>query len=163
MRYRDSPSVEVSTRLNTTPERAWALVSDITLPCRFSPELKSVEWLDGDAAGPPEVGRRFRGVNANDTMGEWTTEAEVVEVEALRRFVWDVVVNDETSSRWAFEIDPTRDGVIVRQWGRMGPGFNGITMAIERMPDKEARIIAGRLSAWREAMEANLEGLRGLL
>ncbi len=146
-----------------SPERVWPLVIDITLPCRFSPELQSVEWLDGLDSAPPVLGRRFRGHNTNDVLGEWVTEAEVVELEDQRRFVWDVVINGETSTRWGFEIDPTSDGVIVRQWGRMGPGSNGITMAIEQMPDKEPRIIAGRLTAWREAMQANLEGLRDLV
>ncbi len=163
MRYRDLPSTEVSARLTATPEAVWAVVTDITFPCRFSPELQDVEWVDGDADSPPAVGRRFRGRNVNDGMGEWTTESTVVEVEPLRRFVWDVIVNDETSCRWAFEVDPTSDGVILRQWGRMGPGFNGITMTIDAMPDKEPRIIAGRLEQWREAMSANLAGARSLL
>lgn len=163
MRYRDLPSIEVSARMSATPEAVWAVLSDITFPCRFSPELQDVAWADGDAAAPPVIGRRFRGRSINDALGEWTTEAEILELEPLRRFVWHTIVDGETSARWGFEIDPTSDGVIVRQWGRMGPGLNGITMAIAAMPDKEPRIIAGRLREWSEAMRANLDGLRQLL
>ena len=44
----------------------------------------------------------------------------------------------------------------------VGRRFRGRSVN-DAMPDKEPRIIAGRLAAWREAMEANLAGIRELL
>lgn len=162
MRYRDCPTIEVTERVPCSPEAAWAVVSDITVPARFSPELQSVEWLDG--ATHPVVGSRFRGSNLNSVLGEWTTECEVVEVDEGRRWVWEVENGSGApSATWAFEVEPTSTGVLVRQWARMGPGPSGLTPAILRMPDKEARIVAGRIEQWRVAMTANLSGIRELL
>jgi hypothetical protein len=45
-------------------------------------------------------------------------------------------------------VEPASDGVLIRQWGRMGPGPSGLTPAILAQPDKEARVIVRRLSEW---------------
>lgn len=49
---------------------------------------------------------------------------------------------------------------MLRQWARMGPGPSGLTAAIERWPDKEERIVEGRLREWRAGMERNLDAVR---
>lgn len=161
MFYRDSPTVEASLRIATSTDQAWAAVTDIALPTRFSAELTSVEWLDG--ADHVSVGARFRGHNAHPALGEWSTDAVVTEVIDGRRWTWDVHAFEGTGATWAFEIEPASSGVIVRQWGRMGPGRSGLSLAIDAMPDKEARIVANRIEEWRTAMAANLAGLEDLL
>ncbi|WCO68148.1 SRPBCC family protein [Iamia majanohamensis] len=161
MRYRDQPTVQVEERLRGDPEHIWALVTDIDLPARSSPELQRVEWLDG--ADGVVVGARFRGHNQNPDLGEWTTESEVVEVEPGRRWVWAVEGPEGTMATWGFEVDPGREAVTVRQFARMGPARSGLSIAIDAMPDKESRIVSHRLAQWREAMEANLAGLRVLV
>lgn len=161
MRYRDLPTVEVTQRVRCDVPTAWALVTDINLPAHCSSELQSVEWLDGAAS--VEVGARFQGRSTHEAFGDWSTVCEVVEVEddgVQRRWVYDVVGPDGPGARWAFEVEPTSDGVLVRQWGRMGPGPSGLTPAIVAMPDKEARIVANRLSEWQTNMRANLEWVR---
>lgn len=163
MRYRDCPTVEVSARVAATPEAAWAVVTNIEVPARFSPELQRVEWLDGSSE--VIVGARFRGHNANPHLGEWTTEAEVVEVEPGRRWVWRLCFDDsgDPSATWGLEVDPGRDAVTIRHWGRMGPAWSGLTPAIAAMPDKEPRIVANRLDEWRTGMTAVVTGIEGLL
>jgi len=42
----------------------------------------------------------------------------------------------------------------------MGPGPSGLTVGIAAQPDKEARIVARRLSEWQQNMQANLEWIR---
>jgi hypothetical protein len=42
----------------------------------------------------------------------------------------------------------------------MGPGPSGLTPAIVAQPDKEARIVARRLSEWQQNMQANLDWIR---
>jgi hypothetical protein len=44
----------------------------------------------------------------------------------------------------------------------MGPGPSGLTAAIERMPDKEERIIERRLQQHGENMTATIEGIKRL-
>ncbi|MEU1205886.1 SRPBCC family protein [Nocardia sp. NPDC005825] len=161
MRYRDQPTVEVSERVTCTPAQAWALVTDITLPSRVSEELATVEWL-GESDGVV-VGARFRGTNRHQALGDWSTECEVIEVEAERRWVWAVHGPEGVSATWGFEVDPANSGVIVRQWGRMGPGPSGLNVAITALPEKEARIVANRLVEWERNMRANLAAVKAAL
>jgi hypothetical protein len=42
----------------------------------------------------------------------------------------------------------------------MGPDPSGLSIAIERMPDKEGRIVSRRLEQWRTNMAANLAALK---
>ena len=154
MRHRDQPTVEAVQRLSCDPETAWRYVTDITLPARVSTELESVEWLDG--ADHVAVGARFKGRNRHEAFGEWETVCEIVEVEHGRRWVWNVVHPDGVGATWGFEVEPASGGSLVRQWGRMGPGTSGTTVAIAAQPDKEARIVARRLDEWRTNMRTNL-------
>ncbi|WP_067539388.1 SRPBCC family protein [Nocardia crassostreae] len=161
MRYRDQPTVEVSERVSCTPAQAWALVTDITLPSRVSEELETAEWLGG--ADRVAVGARFRGTNRHSALGAWSTECEVTEVEPERRWVWQVHGPMGISATWGFEVDPASSGVILRQWGRMGPGPSGLNAAIAAMPEKEARIVANRLAEWERNMRANLAAVKTAL
>jgi Polyketide cyclase / dehydrase and lipid transport len=161
MRYHDQPTVEVEIRVVGDPAVIWDLVTDIGLPARFSEELQSVEWLDG--ATEVSVGARFRGHNQNPALGEWSTDCTVVEVDPGQRWVWTVNSGEQRMATWGFEVDPGRNAVTVRQWGRMGPDPSGLTPAIEAMPDKEGRIIARRMDEWRTNMAANLAGIRALV
>lgn len=161
MRYRDCPTVEVAERVGADLSSTWAAITDITLPVRHSPELQEVAWLDG--ADAPVVGARFEGRNANEHLGEWTTTCTVTEVEPERRWTFTVGEPGAEWSTWGFEVDPARDGVVVRQWFRMGPHRSGLNIAIDAMPDKEGRIIERRLDEHRAAMAANLAGLKAEL
>ena len=154
MRHRDQPTVEAVQRLSCDPDTAWRYVTDITLPARVSTELESVEWLDG--ADHVAVGARFKGRNRHEAFGEWETVCEIVEVEHGRRWVWNVVHPDGVGATWGFEVEPASGGSLVRQWGRMGPGTSGTTVAIAAQPDKEARIVARRLDEWLTNMRTNL-------
>jgi hypothetical protein len=161
MRYRDQPTIEVTQRVRCDLATAWRLVTDINLPTHCSSELQGVDWLDG--ATGVEVGARFQGRSKHEAFGDWSTTCQVTEVQEdgdQRRWVYDVVGPDGASATWAFEVEPASEGVLIRQWGRMGPGPSGLTPAIVAQPDKEARIVARRLAEWQENMQANLEWVR---
>jgi hypothetical protein len=51
-------------------------------------------------------------------------------------------------------------GVLIRQWGPMGPGPSGLTPAVLAQPDKEAREIVRRLPEWRYNVQVNLDWIR---
>jgi hypothetical protein len=59
-------------------------------------------------------------------------------------------------------VEPASDGVLVRQWARMGPGPSGLTPAITAQPEKEARIVSRRLAEWQHNMQANLDHIRSV-
>jgi hypothetical protein len=158
MRYSDQPTVEVTQRVKCDVATAWELVTDIGLPARCSSELQSVEWIGG--ADGVRVGARFRGSNEHAALGSWQTECEVVEVDEGRRWVWQAMGPQGPTASWAFEVEPASDGVLIRQWARMGPGPSGLTHAITARPEMEGRIVAKRLLEWQQNMQTNLDRIR---
>jgi hypothetical protein len=158
MRYRDRPTVEVTQLVACDVTTAWRYVTDITVPARCSAELQSAEWLDG--ADGVRIGARFRGRSQHDALGSWETVCQVVEVEDERRWVWDVIGSDGVTASWGFEVEPTSRGTLIRQWARMGPGPSGLSIGIAAQPEKEARIVARRLSEWQQNMQANLDWIQ---
>jgi len=156
VRYADGPTVSVEAVIDAPVAEVWALVSDISLPARFSAELQGAEWI--------EEGVRFRGRNRHDAIGEWATECVVTELLPERAFAY--VVGDPAfpSASWRWDVEPVDGGrTLVRQSMRIGPAPSGLSPAIDAMPDKEERIIARRLEEHRANMQANLDGIKGLL
>ncbi|WP_158889413.1 SRPBCC family protein [Amycolatopsis anabasis] len=169
MRYADGPAVECEVLVEATPDRVWALVTDIELPARFSPELQRVRWLDG--AEGPAMGARFEGRNENSGLGEWKTVSRVVEFDAPRAFAWAVSDPDgrfgdpeprKPLATWRFELTPEGGGVRLRHGARLGPGRSGLNQYIDRMPEQEEAIVEHRLANLRAAIEKTLHGIKSL-
>jgi uncharacterized protein YndB with AHSA1/START domain len=160
MRYADGPTVSVEVHIDAPPTAVWAAVSDINAPARFSAEFQGAEWLDG--ATEPALGARFRGRNRHDAVGEWETTSTIVACEPEQRLEWAVMDPDNPSASWRFTLEPDGEGTRLRQWMRIGPGPSGLNVAIERMPDKEERIIERRLGEHRANMEATVLGIKEL-
>ena len=158
MRYADGPTAEVEVVIDAPVERVWALVTDIDLPARFSPEFVGGEWLDEG----PALAARFVGHNRHEALGEWETTSWVNRYEPLRSFGWAVSDPDEPSSTWWFELEEDETVVRLRQGARMGPAPSGLNIAITAMPDKEERIVARRLEEFERSMRATLEGIKRL-
>ena len=162
MKYADCPTVSVSVTVEATAATVWDLVSDITLPTRFSSEIRSVDWLDGATA--PALGARFVGRSAHEAIGEWETTCRITDLDEGRRVEWTVGgAGDEPSSIWRFTIAPRDDATVeLEQWFQMGPARSGLSHAIDRMPDKEERIVARRMSEHQANMERTLAGIKQL-
>jgi hypothetical protein len=151
MRYADGPTVEVETFINAPPGAVWALVSDVTIPVRFSEELEEVTWLDDT---------RFTGRSRHPAIGEWETTCTVVAYDQESLFAWVVGDPENPSAQWRFSLEVEGSGTRLRQWMRMGPAPSGLNIAIEAMPDKEERIIARRLGEHRANMQLTVDGIR---
>ncbi|MGH8999370.1 MAG: SRPBCC family protein [Acidimicrobiia bacterium] len=162
MRFADNPTADVDVLVDAPPAAIWPLVSEISTPARFSSELQEANWQDEPAATGPVPGARFTGRNQHPARGEWTTTSTVTAVDPERLFGWAVGDPDHPAASWRFELTPEGSGTRLRHWARMGPGPSGITPLIEKMPDKEERIIAGRLEEWRRNMTATVEGIKAL-
>jgi uncharacterized protein YndB with AHSA1/START domain len=160
VRYADTPTLEVETYIDASPERVWEIVSDIHLLPPLSKELQAVEWLDG--ATGPAVGARFLGRNKHDAFGEWETTSYVTECAAPRVFTWAVQDVERPGAVWRFTLEPKGAGTVLRQWVQMGPGFSGLSVAIEKMPDKEEKIVYVRLKEYEAGMTANLAHIKAL-
>ncbi|MFG2141189.1 SRPBCC family protein [Streptomyces sp. NPDC048650] len=159
-RYADTPTAEVETPVSAPPERVWELVSDIGLMPRTSAELQSTHWLDGATA--PTVGARFTGRSRHAALGEWTTTSHIVECERPTMFAWAVEDPQRPSATWRFTLTPHNGGTLLRHWVRIGPGPSGLSYAIDRMPDKEQKIVFVRLQEFESAMTATLQGIKNL-
>lgn len=159
MRYADGPTTEATARVAAPPRAVWALVTDPQFLVEVSTEMQRAEWVDGDRPGP---GARLRGEHHHEARGAWSTVSTVTAWEPGRVFEWTVEAGAECGETavWRFELTPDGDGTVLRQWARMGPGPSGLTAAIGRWPDKEERIVEGRLREWRAGMERNLDAVR---
>ena len=162
LKYADCPTVTVSTDIAAPASTVWALVSDIELSSRFSTEVSGAEWLDG--ATGPSLDARFVGHSAHDAIGQWTTTCIVTGFEPDRLFEWSVIGRDgDVSSIWRYTITGPGGGPVhLDYWFQMGPGRGGLNHAIERMPDKEERIVARRLEEHRLNMELVVAGVKEL-
>ncbi|WP_431877288.1 SRPBCC family protein [Amycolatopsis sacchari] len=159
-RYADCPTVEASTWIGAPPERVWRFVSDIGLMPSLSSELRETEWLDGVTG--PAVGARFVGRSEHEAFGRWETTSHVVECEPGRVFAWAVSDVDEPSAVWRFTLEPADGGTRLTQWMQLGPGRSGLSFAIDRMPDKEQKIVFVRLREFEGAIQRTLAALKDL-
>jgi ligand-binding SRPBCC domain-containing protein len=159
--YADAPTAAAEIRIDAPPERVWDMVSDIFLMPQLSSELQAVAWLDGDPATTcPAVGRRFTGRTAHPAMGDWETVSTVTECDPPRRFAWAVGDPAHPSSTWRFTLKPDGAGTLLGQWYQMGPARSGLNIAIDAMPDKEAKIVFVRLREHETSMKHNLEVIK---
>lgn len=159
--YAEGPTAEVSVLVNADPAALWKLVSDPSLPARFSQELQEAGW---DPEGPsPGVGARILGRTAIDGIGEWTTTSYVTAWEVERQFTWAVGNPDDPAALWSFLIGATQDGTsTLTQRVRIGPGRSNLIKMIEEQPENEAEIIDLRLAMFRQNMENNLRAYKDL-
>lgn len=159
-RYTDKPTVEVRTWIDAPPERVWAVVTDVEAMPSMSDELESVEWLDG--ATGPAVGARFIGRSKHVALGEWATTSHVVECDPPQVFAWAVVDPDDPAAIWRFRLEPKDGGTELSQWVQMGPGRSGLSLAIDRMPEKEQKIVFVRMREFERNITVTLEHIKKL-
>jgi uncharacterized protein YndB with AHSA1/START domain len=159
-RYADTPTVDVRTWIDAPPQRVWQVVSNVELMPTMSTELQSVEWLDGSTE--PAVGARFVGHNKHDALGEWSTTSHVIECEPERVFAWAVDDPTNPTAIWRFRLEPKDGGTELSQWMQMGPGRSGLSLAIDRMPEKEQKIVFVRMREFEKNMQFTLERIKRL-
>ncbi|MFI1168835.1 SRPBCC family protein [Streptomyces sp. NPDC020801] len=159
-RYADGPTVEVRTWIRAAPQRVWELVSDVELMPSLSEELQSVEWQHG--ATGPVVGARFVGRSEHEALGKWATTSTVIECEPGRVFAWAVEDPDRPAAVWRFRLEPRDGGTELSEWMRLGPARSGLSSAIDRMPEKEQKIVFVRLREFERNMTATLEQIKKL-
>lgn len=100
-------TVRVSRRMAASPQKVWALISDVTRMGEWSPESTGGKWL-GNPKGP-EVGARFVGQNRNGKR-RWATLCQVTDCVPGSRFGFHVGVGPLKIATWAYDIETTTDG-----------------------------------------------------
>jgi hypothetical protein len=156
--YADCPAVAAQAYIEAAPDRVWPLVCDIYLMPGLSAEVQEVAWLDGVTG--PALGCRFVGRNANEYRGTWETVSTVIECDEPRRFAWAVGDPGHPMATWRFTLRPDGAGTVLEQRARMGPARSGLSLAIDAMPDKEAKIVFVRLREWEAGLKHNLAAIK---
>ena len=159
-RYADKPTAEVHTWIAAPQRRVWELVSDIELMPTMSQELQSVEWLDG--ASQVAVGARFVGHSKHVAMGSWSTTSEVIECNPERVLAWAVEDPQNPTAIWRFRLEPKDGGTELSQWMQLGPAHSNLSFAIDRMPEKEQKIVFVRMREFEQNMTATLAHIKKL-
>jgi uncharacterized membrane protein len=159
-RYADTPTVEVRIWIDAPANRVWPLVSDVGLMPDMSEELQSAQWLDG--ATGPALGVRFVGRSRHEALGEWSATSSVVEFEPGRVFGWAVGDPGDPSALWRFRLEPVGSGTELSEWVQLGPGPSGLSLAIDRMPDKEQKIVFVRMREFERNITATLARIKKL-
>ncbi len=159
MKLSDSPAVVAERTVAAGVSDVWDLVVDVSLPARFSGELQSAGWLDGEQPGP---GARFAGTNQ---LGDstWTTVSTIVTFERHHAFVWAVGDPDDRVATWGFTLEsvgPATTRLVMH--AQLGTAPSGLTAAVGRDPGREEEIVAYRMDVWKAGMEATLDGIAAL-
>lgn len=160
-KYSECPTTSASVEIDGRVEAVWELVSDISMPTRWSSEVQATSWLGG--ATGPSMGARFAGHNQHAAIGEWDVVCTVTRFESERCFEWVVGEPEHPSAVWRFVLAGADGAVGLRQEMQMGPAPSGLNIAIAAMPDKESKIIERRLDEHRANMQANLDGVKSLV
>ncbi|MDC3300159.1 nitroreductase family protein [Acidimicrobiales bacterium] len=154
----DGPGQLVEIDIKARPEIVWEFVSDVNLSAEFSEEFQGGEWDDPD--GDSGVGSTFTGHNKHPQVGEWSTTSHVTVWDPPREFAWSVADLEAPAAQWRFTVEKVPGGSRLRYHVRLGPGRSGLTPAIEAMPDKEARIVAGRQREHQQNMQRVIKGIK---
>jgi uncharacterized protein YndB with AHSA1/START domain len=140
----------VTVHMAASPEKVWALVSDVTKIGRYSPETFEAEWLEG--ATGPAVGATFRGhVKRNGKGPTYWTTCTVTASEPGREFAFGVGPADKPLNVWRYALAPNGDGTDVTEsftlaqtvplrlywallgWARGKTNRNGMRTTLERI------------------------------
>ena len=140
----------VTVHMAASPEKVWALVSDVTKIGLYSPETFEAEWLEG--ATGPAVGAKFRGhVKRNGKGPTYWTTCTVLECEPGHVFAFGVGPADKPVNVWRYQLEPQGDGTDVTEsfqlaetlslrvywallgWARGRTNRNGMETTLEKM------------------------------
>lgn len=103
---------EVTVEMAATPERVWALVSDVTRMGEWSPICIRCEWLDGSTE--PLVGNRFIGYSRQSGTRS-SRECVVTVCEPGREFAFNTLFRGEVSNRWRYQLESVPAGTSVTE------------------------------------------------
>jgi uncharacterized protein YndB with AHSA1/START domain len=159
-RYAEKPTVQGQTWIDASPERVWRIVADVELMPTMSNELQRVEWQNG--ATEPSVGATFTGYSKHQALGEWSTTSYIVECAAPEVLGWAVADPRNPSASWRFTLRAKDGGTELTQWMQLGPGRSGLSFAIDRMPEKEQKIVFVRLREFENAITHTLAQIKTL-
>jgi len=95
------PLLQARIDIDASPEAVWALVSDLSLMPKWSPQCKLMKVF-----GPLRPGARTVNVNRRNYL-VWPTTSRITEVVPERKLAFRV---NENNTVWSYELEPTTTG-----------------------------------------------------
>jgi len=106
--------VSVSKDIAASPEKVWAMVTDLPRMGEWSPENQGGEWSKG--ATEAALGARFKGRNKNGKKS-WSTSVRVNACDAPVKFSFGLMALGKNWCDWVYEIEPTDSGCrVTHSW-----------------------------------------------
>jgi hypothetical protein len=106
MSYSDSIDIE------TTPERVFAVITDLPGMGELSPENDGGQWMNGLTSA--RAGAKFKGDNSRKGA-KWTTVATVKVYDPPKSFSFDVSWHRLPIARWRFDVEIAPGGCRVTE------------------------------------------------
>ena len=75
---------------------------------------------------------------------------------------WAVEDPANPTAIWRCRLQPKDGGTELSQWMQMGPARSGLSFAIDRMPDREQKIVFVRMREFERNMTSTLEHIKKL-
>lgn len=144
-----STTVSVERKIRATPERLFALITDLPRMGDWSPEATGGEWLDDTKAA--ELGARFKGTNRNGPKS-WSTLATVTAYDPNQLFSFRISATVPIAD-WSYALVATEDGTIVTET------WTDRRNALIKLLGKPFSGVADRASHNRTGMETTLRRL----
>lgn len=157
-RLSDGPGTYVEIEITASPEQLWPIITDLNMPAKFSSEFRGARWAEGSSQ--PAIGASFIGSNVHAAIGEWDVPCFVHRFDNQREFGWVTSDAAYPGAQWCFTLAPNGSVTRLRYSLVLGPGPSGLTPAIQRMPEKEPRILSRRLDEHRGNMRLVVEGIK---
>lgn len=156
----DGQGVVAEIDTKARPSELWPIISDITMPARFSSEFLGAEWTDG---AEPGVGATFVGRNEIPDVFAWEVTCHVTEWVPEQTFEWRVTDPDNPGAIWRFDLAEQGTGSRLRFSMTIGQENNGTVPQALKDPDKEEHVLNRRRQTLKANMQATVEGIRDLV
>ena len=137
----------------------WELLTGVERMAGLGPGHFRARWLTPG----PAVGARFEGWNRIGDR-EWDVACVVTTCRPPEYIEWNVGEGPLHSSTWSYVLAPDgEESTLVTQRFRHGSGESGVSIAVERHPERAALIVEQRSDTLRSNMISTLEAAARLL
>ncbi|MGH1492534.1 MAG: nitroreductase family protein [Acidimicrobiales bacterium] len=160
VRVVDGQGVVAEIDTDARPSEVWPIISDISMPARFSSEFLGAEWAEG---AEPGVGATFVGRNEIPDVFAWEVTCHVTEWEPEKTFEWRVTDPNNPGAIWRFDLAEQGTGSRLRFSMIIGQENNGTVPQALKDRDKEERVLNRRRQTLKENMQATVDGVKALV